>query len=428
MGFVHSVAKPFFPLDEELKLLSARLTPHAYACLVRFGAKQPFEKAAQELAFTLKVQVSEPTVRRYTEEAGAAYVTWQTLEVERLERETPVPPAGPEKLFFSADGAMVPLVGGEWTEVKTMTIGEITAPVLEHGEWAVHSQAHSYFSRVAPASDFSRLALGESHRRRVENAKTVAAVTDGAEWEQNLMDFHCPSAVRILDFPHAAERVSEIGLVLGETKAPLPQTWAEEQLHTLKTQGPVRLCAEMKTLREQHPEIAVLKENLAYLEKRADHMQYPAYQAQGLPIGSGAMESGNKVVVEARLKGAGMHWALAHVNPMLGLRNLLCSNRWEEDWPHIEACLRQADRQRKKDLWQRRQADAQADTVQELDPKPEAVLPALANPTLSMLSGSPESSSPCEPQKSNRPAANHPWRHSPIGQAKYLPSVPVSKN
>jgi len=32
------------------------------------------------------------------------------------------------------DGAMIPLVGGEWAEVKTLTIGEIQKPVLERGE------------------------------------------------------------------------------------------------------------------------------------------------------------------------------------------------------------------------------------------------------------------------------------------------------
>jgi hypothetical protein len=32
-------------------------------------------------------------------------------------------------------------------------------------------------------------------------------------------------------------------------------------------------------------------------------------------------------VVEARLKGSGMHWAEGHVNPMLALRNVICSDR-----------------------------------------------------------------------------------------------------
>ncbi|MDP1624509.1 MAG: hypothetical protein Q8L64_01950, partial [bacterium] len=51
-----------------------------------------------------------------------------------------------QKMFLSVAGAMVPLVGGEWAEVKTLTLGEIQKPVLERGEWVVHSK-HTPISR-----------------------------------------------------------------------------------------------------------------------------------------------------------------------------------------------------------------------------------------------------------------------------------------
>jgi hypothetical protein len=64
-------------------------------------------------------------------------------------------------------------------------------------------------------------------------------------------------------------------------------------------------------------------------------MAYPHYQAAGWPIGSGMVESANKLVVEARGypqgEGSGMHWARGHVNSMLALRNLICSRRWQTD-------------------------------------------------------------------------------------------------
>lgn len=52
------------------------------------------------------------------------------------------------------------------------------------------------------------------------------------------------------------------------------------------------------------------------------------------------MESANKLVVERRLKGSGMHWARAHVNPMV-LRAMACSDRWPEAWPQIVQRVRQ---------------------------------------------------------------------------------------
>ena len=69
-------------------------------------------------------------------------------------------------------------------------------------------------------------------------------------------------------------------------------------------------------------------------------MRYPAFLAAGWPIGDGAIESGNKLVVKARLKGSGMHWAPPHVDPMLALRNIVCNDRWDKAWPQIVRTLR----------------------------------------------------------------------------------------
>lgn len=66
-----------------------------------------------------------------------------------------------------------------------------------------------------------------------------------------------------------------------------------------------------------------------------------SFWMDGWPIGSGAVESGYKLVVEARLKGAGMHWSETNVNSMLALRTILSSQRWKQDWPRIEDRLRQ---------------------------------------------------------------------------------------
>jgi len=107
------VERGFFPLDEELELLPGSLTPHLQECLVRLGVWVPsFEEARELLKAFTGVDVSEPTMRRRTEEAGAAYVAWQTAEVAWLERELPSAPPGPAKALVSVDGAMVPLLHG----------------------------------------------------------------------------------------------------------------------------------------------------------------------------------------------------------------------------------------------------------------------------------------------------------------------------
>ncbi|HEX4713432.1 MAG TPA: ISKra4 family transposase, partial [Ktedonobacteraceae bacterium] len=79
----------------------------------------------------------------------------------------------------------------------------------------------------------------------------------------------------------------------------LPTDWLPKQLHELKHARPQAVLQEVKRLRESHPEVEDLAKKVAYLEKREARMQYPQYQAAGWPIGSGSVESGNKVVMQA---------------------------------------------------------------------------------------------------------------------------------
>jgi hypothetical protein len=390
-------------------LLPGKLTPQGHEGLVRLAGWLPsFEKAAELFEEFMGIAVSKAVSRNYTEQAGAAYVELQNEEVEHLERQMPSPVGGADKLQISADGAMVPLLHGLWAEVKTLAIGEVQPPRLERGEWVVHTHKVSYFSRKVNAQEFGRLALVEIQRRGVENANAVAAVMDGADWEQGLIDYHCPQATRILDFAHAAEHVTQVGEFLWGEHTPQSQAWLDKRLHRLKHEGPERLLREFQKLHRNHPDAQVISSNLGYLKKRRQQMRYPLFQAQGWPIGSGMVESGNKLVVEARLKGAGMHWAEENINPMLSLRNILCSGRWQEDWPKIETRLRQQTRQRRRRVHQAHH------------PPPPPSLTAqplrddLSNPAPELPQTQPV---PPTPKK-------NPWRNFKHGKALYQRNPP----
>ncbi len=58
-------------------------------------------------------------------------------------------------------------------------------------------------------------------------------------------------------------------------------------------------------------------------------MQYDLIAANGLPIGSGAMESAIRRVVNLRLKGASIYWLQDTAEAMLLLRSFYKSGRWD---------------------------------------------------------------------------------------------------
>jgi hypothetical protein len=370
----------------------------------------PFERAATELAYFTRVDVSDTSVRRHTEAAGAAYVAVQTAELERLERERPVGPDGPDVLQVSADGAMVPLVGGQWAEVKTVAVGRVEVVTNRDGVAEAHARDLSYFSRLTDAETFTREAWVELHGAGIATAKTVCGVMDGADWEQSFLDVHRADAIRILDFPHAVEYLTKAAQATWCMGATAADTWVQEQAHILKhdehgAAKVVKALAHLPVDQANDPAAArqARETALNYLTKRLNQIQYAAFQAQGFPIGSGSVESANKLVVEARLKGSGMHWARVHVNSLVALRTIACADRWAEAWPQIERHLRDQVRQ----VRLRRQRARHA-------PQPAACPSTVSAP--STASRAPRSASTVRspPIMNGRPTADHPWKKRPL--------------
>jgi hypothetical protein len=397
--------------------------------LVRLGTWLPFKPAAHMLAHFTRVLVGATTARRLTTHAGAVYEAVQTAQVEQLERELPAAPQGPAVQLLSVDGAMVPLVGGEWAEVKTLALGEVQEPVVSRrGEPEVHTTALSYFSRLTDHETFGRLATVETHRRGTETAGMVCAVVDGAEWEQGFIDLHRPDAVRILDWAHAVASLDAAAQAAYGPGTVRAQTWLAQQRHALTHDDPQTVLAALRALRAEVAVApgdadadadgeavasapgAVITHSLEYLEKRLAQVQYATFAAQGYPQGSGSVESANKLVVEARLKGAGMRWARAHVNPLVALRTVACSDRWDEAWPQITA-------QWRAQVWTRRRERATARRQAAATPVP----PVAAAPPSATAAPSP-ALAPVAPPRGRRgprrPAADHPWRHAPIGRPR----------
>ena len=214
--------------------------------MTRLGSKMPFKQAVEEVLLNQHSYVEESTLRRIAYLHGEAAEALERAEVERLEREAPSSAATTRQLFVSADGALIQLTTGEWTEVKTMAVGEFAGIWnAKKGRIQVKGKEISYFSRSYRAREFERYALAELQRRGIDNAEQVVTINDGAEWIQSFADYHFPKAVRILDFSHAMGYVSKAGQsVWGEGTKEFNQ-WYERTRHQLRHQPPQRTLADL---------------------------------------------------------------------------------------------------------------------------------------------------------------------------------------
>lgn len=361
----------------------------------------PFAQAAEEVWLNQRTAVKESTLRGVTHRYGRLAEELERQEAERIERERPEAAVQPEKLLVSEDGAFIHLTTGEWREVKTMVVGDIEPVWSEKGgDMVVKTKNLSYFSRSYEIREFERYALAELHRRGVAKAQLVATVNDGSSWIQSFADYHFPKAVRILDFRHATDYVVAAGKAAwGEGNERLA-AWLRRTIQQLKHKPPRQTIADICLLEnkvDSDEQRATIDNARRYLQKRVEMIDYPHFQAQGLPIGSGSVESSHKVVVHSRMKQAGMRWAEHHVDPLLALRNLVCNGRWSSGWSQIVALY-----------WHQRHLHFQQQAKQQL--------PHLKPITFDSVKVAPDTS-PVQPVKQPsknkqpyRPAPDHPWR------------------
>jgi hypothetical protein len=386
------VARGFSPLDDRLGLLSCGYSPVLVEAMVRLGTRLPFPVVAEEMGRLFGVSVSADTVRRLTEEAGGILAEIEQEALERLEHDAPEEVAGPAVQQVSADGCMLSLTDGRWTEVRMMAIGAVVQQ--EDGE--VRAEEITYFSRHGSADAFIRQATLPTHERGTRRAGTVAAVMDGASWLQEVISEHCPDAVRILDFPHAVGYLHTAAHAAFGQDSPEAAQWLDTWVPRFKTEEPEVLLTALRTLPTPTQEAATAKgTTIRYLGSRKEQIRYAEFREHGLPIGSGMVESAGKLVVEARMKGSGMHWAKQNLNPLLALRSRLCSGQWDETWLRIHQTWRQETRHRQRTLRRHRQA---ARAAQQPSPPPSDI-PHREQAAKKIIDG--------------RPTPHHPWYGHP---------------
>jgi hypothetical protein len=313
------------PLDAALGLGRDSLSPGVRRLTGRLGALLPFAEAARTLAETARVRLSASTVRGVTEAVGARREAQLAGEIAAAWADGLPPASGPApgRLYVAMDGIRILGADGAGREVKVGTVVPVRGEAPDE-----RREVASYVAGLEPAAAFGqRLAL-EAHRRGVEGAAAVAVLGDGAEWIWNLATEHFPTAVQIVDWFHASERVWELGRALHGAETPEAAAWVEQRLGRLAQGQAARLVAEWQALPCRGEAAAVRAEQVTYFTNQASRMAYDRYRAQGWDIGSGMVESACKRVIAAREKGAGMRWSEAGAQTVAAVRVLLLNDQW----------------------------------------------------------------------------------------------------
>jgi hypothetical protein len=310
----------------------------------------PFARAATVFETLTHIPLSRSSLQRLVQEYGERLVDLQAMEAEAMVKPPPkfdeapfrqVPSPDSEVMAVSMDGAMIHVRGEGWKEVKTVTVSAVQpdAPApqgLAGDEPAVQLTRHSYRAGLWEAATFAHQQWAEAARRGIEKAPRIVSVNDGALWIWAIVAMCYVPCIEILDWWHAVQKLWLIATLLFGEGNELGKAWVVQYKAYLWAGNLRPLFHYVHThypLGQPWPDD--LRQALGYFYHHRHRMRYRQFRQEGYPVGSGSVESACKVVVEARLKQAGMRWSRTGAQAMLALRSIVLSDRWDQVWPTI---------------------------------------------------------------------------------------------
>lgn len=268
------------------------------------------------------IELSKQSIEAITQEAGRLLLAGDDAAWEacfaRSERGVPRGPKesaiSPEMVAVYADGTMIH-AEGQWREIR------VGRAIAWDGDSSIRRQR--CFARFLPLEQFGQQLFVEAHAAGYGRARKRVFLGDGAHWLWELAALHLPDATQILDWYHLEENVHAAAEAVFGEGTQEAQQWAEDRRNELWNgahRAARQAVAELGRRRRGAKREALRKLGV-YLKNNAGRMDYPRYRREGLPVGSGAVESMCKTLVGGRCKQAGMrNWTRRGAEAVLRLR------------------------------------------------------------------------------------------------------------
>lgn len=245
-------------------------------------------------------------------------------EYDRGTKPAPVldiPPS--DTVYAMVDGSMVLIREQGWKEIKVGRIyGESSRVAIQADRQQVSDSL--YVCHLGNNKDFFT-----KFDPYIDHYKRKVIIGDGARWIWRWAeDFHS-DALQILDFFHAVEKLG-IYAVAEFADDKLRGKWLDQQKLRLKNNQVEDIIEELQAHKARNTKAAgLLKEVVGYYQSNISRMQYKTYLEQGYLIGSGAIESAHRNVIQQRLKLSGQRWSVQGLQAMANLRACKKANQWK---------------------------------------------------------------------------------------------------
>ena len=264
--------------------------------------------------------------------------SWKNLK-KKYQEDTPDKPEVPvvsedndESVYVMIDGSMIHTrekgeSENKWKEIKVGRIYSESSRVLVSKNRTEVTNS-LYVCTLGKKDEFFN-----KFEPYVEPYHRKIFIADGAKWIWNWVEDFYGDSVQILDFYHAVEK---LGTYAGfaykdNTKR---KTWLEKQKQRLKSDQVEDVLEDLRKalakINEKTETGKALNDVIRYYGSNIDRMKYGSFIKNGYLIGSGAIESAHRNVIQQRLKRSGQRWSIQGAQRIANIRAYRIGNRWEE--------------------------------------------------------------------------------------------------
>jgi len=333
------------PLDDFLRLtdLPFNMTPEMMLNTAFWAQSQgSYQEAEDAILRAYKLKIDDDTIRKVTNYIGNLIFQEDCRRAEdaynKLNKGKLQFPARKKKgvLYIEVDGATLNTrskddSGSSWRENKlgiVFSSDNIYTWTSKRGEKQRKILKREYTAYIGSVSEFKKHVLSCALKNGYGTYEKTVMIGDGATWIRNMREELFPDAQQILDFYHLCENVNTFAKHFFGMEPSKYTKWATETCDLLRGSKYYEVLTDLK---EKKKPASCPIDLYGYIQNNVDNIDYASYDQEGLFVGSGAIESGNKSVLQHRLKQAGMRWNTPTAQNMLTLRTKSKSELWVQE-------------------------------------------------------------------------------------------------
>ena len=331
------------PKDEYLKILDLpfKITKSMMVEFAFYAQNQvSFEQAKHMLEKTYDIKTNAETIRKVAEYVGKQVFENDTKEAkEKYEQMYELPmltelEKDDETLYILTDGAAVNTRiedenGSTWRENK-LVLAFTSKNMIKRPDGNHIITKKEYSAYVGSIEEFKKYMLNVAVKAGYCKIKNVVIISDGATWIRNACNEIFPDAIQILDKFHLAENLYTYAKYKYGENEKRYKKWVKTIMAYIE-EGKKEKAIKILEKEDYSNLPTGIPNILGYINNNINKIDYKEYKQKGYFVGSGAIESGNKVVLQRRCKQAGMRWSVEGAQYMLTLKSKWESNLWNRE-------------------------------------------------------------------------------------------------